>query len=269
MANRPCARTGTNRTRDRVGKQPDKGVICPTAPTNSHRCHVAAMLCGVCCSDVYLSKFPCLQEGGNGRGSRGSSSSGRAGSRERTSRNIISSDSARVSHGGAPVEDGGAPIVVDGLFSSKNTDSAGGGVELGGGGYSRRKTAPEPPPYDDDDTAKTRESSFSANARSAAPAYTVPKKNGNGHRAEAGAEPRVVLEEPVYLVTDQYPYTYHQFDRQDEDRLLVSKTCSRRASLFSLQRHDGVETEFTKNTRRSRNQAFPSVSMKRTPRLLA
>lgn len=175
-----------------------------------------------------------LQEGhgGTGRKSRGSSSSGRDGGRERTGRNIISNDSARVSHGGASVEDTGDHIAVDGLFSSKPRDSTGGGVGLGGGGYSRRKTVPEPPPYHDDDTAVTREpqlpvpsSSFSVNSRSTAlaPESTVPERNDGGHRGAAGAQPGVVLDDPVYLVTDTYPYTFKQFDRQDEERLLVSK----------------------------------------------
>lgn len=180
-----------------------------------------------------------MQEGqGTGRTSRCSSSSGREsresnGGRERTGRNIISSDSARVSHGsgGASVDDVGGSIGgVDGLFSSKSRDS-------GGENFSRRKTVPEPPPYHDDDTAVTPEpqlpvsSTFSVPARSTAPASTVPKKNGDAHRAAARAGPGVVAEEPVYLVTDTYPYTYKQFDRQDEDRLLVSK----RACVVSFQ----------------------------------
>lgn len=195
-----------------------------------------------------------LQEGhGTGRTSRGSSGSGRDGGRERTGRNIISNDSARVSHGGPSPEDAGAPIAVDGLFSSKPRRSKIGGVELGGGGYSRRKTVPEPPPYDDDDTEVTHEqqlplppSSLSANSRSTAPASTVPERNGGGHRAALpGAGSGVVLEDSAYLVTDTYPYTYKQLDRQDEDRLLVSTACS--GSLFP----DSVSANL-KNTRESK-----------------
>eukprot|EP00903_Cladosiphon_okamuranus_P017476 g16096.t1 len=166
---------------------------------------------------------------GTGRTSRRSSSSGREGGRERTGRNVISNESARVSHGEAPVEDGGGSFAVDGLFTSRPNDSTGGGVELVGGGYNHRKTVPEPPPYhDDSDTPVNLEpqlpgpsSSFSVASRSTAPASTVPERNGGTHRpAAAGAGPTVVPEDPAYLVTDTYPYTYNQFDRQEEDRLL-------------------------------------------------
>eukprot|EP00752_Nemacystus_decipiens_P013455 g11917.t1 len=158
---------------------------------------------------------------GTGRRSRGSSSSGRDGGR------------ARVSHDGASAEDGGDPVAVDGLFSSKPRDSTGGGVELGGGrgGYGgRRKTAPEPPAYhDDNDSSPTHgepqlpvpSSSFKGNSSTdPAPSATVPDRNGGDHRDAPRAGPGVVLEDPVYLFTDTYPFTYKQFDRQDEERLL-------------------------------------------------
>ena len=224
-------------------------------------CIVPTYIC-VCALMCTAALETLLQEGhSTGRKSRGSSSSGREGGRERTGRNIISNDSARVSQGEAFVEDGGGLLAVDGLFSSKPRDSTDGGVELGGGGggYNRRKTAPEPPPYHDDDTAVTREpqlpvpsSSFSVNARSTAPApaSTVPERNGGGHRGAARAGPGVVLEDPVYLVTDTYPYTYKQFDRQDEERLLVSKQAFGQvlflfvSYVFFLQRHAaGVEIQ--------------------------
>lgn len=182
---------------------------------------------------------------------------GQATGRERTGRNIISNDSARVSHGGAPVEDDGGPIGMGGLFGRKPKDSNGGGVErlLGGGGYNRRKTAPEPPPYDDvDDTAVTPEaqlplpsSSFSVNARSTALASTVPERNGNADRAAARARPGVVVQEPVYLVTDTYPFTHHQFDREDEERLLVSER------VFVAEACWFVGVYVVQNTGRSRN----------------
>lgn len=185
-----------------------------------------------------------MQEGqGTGRTPWGSSGSGREsresresnGGRERTGRNIISNDSARVGDGGSGggsrgVEGTGGSVVVNGLFSSKSRDSTGGGGES----YNRRKTAPEPPPYHDDDTAVTQEpqlpvpsSSLSVPVRSTAPASTVPERNGGAHRAAATAVPRAVVEDPAYLFTDTYPYTYKQFDREDEGRLLVRKLAFR------------------------------------------
>lgn len=181
----------------------------------------------------------CLEGQGTGLTSRGSvgGRDSNGGLREKTGRNLISSDSARVCLGrtgsgvGASVEDAGGAVSVDGLFSSKPRYASVGGVEGGGGGFNHRQTVPEPPRYQADGVAVTQEPQSPvpspsypvpvASVGSTAPAFAVSNGNGNGCHGAARARPGVEAE-PAYLFTDAYPFTFKQFDRREEDRLMVS-----------------------------------------------
>lgn len=180
---------------------------------------------------------------GSSRGSRSAShgESGRS-SRDRTSRNIMSGESSRDPVGGSGTHTGGPEEGfggVNGLFNGRSRDSAGGSE--GGADGVRRQAAPAPPPYHADDhdarkdpTARQVPSAAAApssvapgfhagstlppssSAALMAPAFAVPSK-----RSGAGGMAGVVVEDPVYLFTDEYPFTADQLDVEKES-LLVS-----------------------------------------------
>lgn len=143
--------------------------------------------------------------------------------RENTGRNVISHDSARVSVGGSSIggraagDDVGGAMSVEGLFSSTSRHASVGGGEENRGGFNHRMTASEPPPVRADCVAVTQKPEPSVPSSSYWP-------NGNGDRCRTAATAGLGAEvEPAYLFTDMYPFTYKQFDRQEEERLKVSK----------------------------------------------
>lgn len=81
-----------------------------------------------------------------------------------------------------------------------------------------------PPPHDTtavSSSSSSRAAAAAAGAPPVAPAYTLPVRK-SFRRPD---EPVVVNQPAVYLFTDQYPFTAHQFDKENEVRLVCMHVC--------------------------------------------